>query len=291
MRKGAPRLPLRVIVRAVGMVPVIAGLSVIGAATRLGPPMAGCALASTVHHAAFLAEHADGSVVARCVTFSSDAITGEQLLSLAGSQGVEYATAGYGATGRAVCQVDNEPASYPSTCWTASSPYWAMFVSRAGGGWTYSSLGISAQTFHDGDAEGFRYESQSAGTVPVSAAGVCPPPPSPTPTPARSVPSAARAAATARAPVPPPAASTRSVAGASGLPAAASASSSPDGSSRSSAGEGATSPGAVLSTNPASARPLAGAGTWAAVALGAALVAALVTQTARSRRRSQAPRR
>ncbi|HLY14084.1 MAG TPA: hypothetical protein VKR24_07015 [Candidatus Limnocylindrales bacterium] len=92
---------------------------------------------------------------------------------------MEYRTVDFGGLSAAVCQVDSEPALFPPTCWTSSSPFWELFVARKGGGWTWSSLGMSAQVFHDGDAEGFRYEAQSD-QLPPKILGSCP---SATPTP------------------------------------------------------------------------------------------------------------
>src|SRR4029077_10954870 len=79
--------------------------------------------------------------------------------------------------------IDHEPTSYPPTCWTGTSPFWAFFVAH-GSGWAYSSLGVSSVTVHDGDAVGFRYQSQST-HAPPSISGDCP---NPTPTPAPATP-------------------------------------------------------------------------------------------------------
>lgn len=163
-----------------GWSPLALGLSVAGALVMLsaagavggGAPSApGCAVAAGVHHAALVVEHLDGAVITSCVSFTSDRITGDQLLQLSH---VEYATDDYGSMGKAVCQIDHEPATYPPGCWTSSSPYWAMYVSRGGSGWSVSNLGISSQTFGDGDAEGFRYESQSSREAPAPPVGICP---------------------------------------------------------------------------------------------------------------------
>jgi len=126
-----------------------------------------CVDAAWTHHAALVVEHSDGRVIRVCVGFDSETISGDQLLA---SSGVEAATAGTAAFGKEVCQVDGEPATYPNTCWTTTSPYWVLFVSRAGGAWTASNLGVSSQVFANGDAEGFRYDPQN---------GPEPPPPSP----------------------------------------------------------------------------------------------------------------
>jgi hypothetical protein len=125
---------------------------------------------------ALVVQHGDGSTVSKCISFSAASLTGEQVLQ---QSGVEYRTVDFGGLSAAVCQVDGEPATFPQTCWTSSSPFWELFVARKGGGWTWSSLGISALTFHDGDAEGLRYEAQSD-QLPPTLLGSCP---APTPTP------------------------------------------------------------------------------------------------------------
>ena len=126
-----------------------------------------CADAAWTHHAALVVEHGDGREVRVCVGFDGSSIGGDQLLA---ASGIEAATAGTAAFGTEVCQVDGEPATYPNTCWTTTSPYWVVFVSRGGGPWSASNLGVSSQVFADGDAEGFRYDPQN---------GPQPPPPSP----------------------------------------------------------------------------------------------------------------
>jgi hypothetical protein len=135
-------------------------------------PLSGVVCAgSGPHHAALVVEHADGRLVTRCVAFSAAQITGEQLLA---RSGIEYATVGFGGFGDAVCQIDGEPASFPASCWTSTSPYWIFFVARAGGTWSSSSLGVTSQVLRDGDAAGFRYESQSGPPLaPAPATGVC----------------------------------------------------------------------------------------------------------------------
>jgi hypothetical protein len=268
------------------VVPVLASLTVVGAAARVGPPVATCAQAATLHHAALVVEHGDGVVIRRCVAFSGDSITGDQLLA---ASHVQYATAAYGGTGKAVCQIDYEPTSYPPGCWTTSSPYWAMFVSRGGGGWRISSLGISSQTFRDGDAEGFRYEGQSDYSVPPGPAGVCPLPATPTAVPARTPepapnrsggPGATRAAT--------PSSTARALSGV----AASSVAPSPSVNPTPRAGATGT-PSVAAATNPGRRPPAQptsfSASALAASALGAALLLLLAVQTRRLRRGPSPP--
>jgi hypothetical protein len=114
-------------------------------------------------------EHADGSTVTRCVAFDTDAIPGEQLLTLSG---IGWSSQSFGGFGDAVCALDGEPARY-AEC-PGKDRYWAVFVARAGGSWQLANVGISTLVLHDGDAEGFRYVAASGAlAAPVSAVGVC----------------------------------------------------------------------------------------------------------------------
>jgi hypothetical protein len=268
------------LLRLLPALPLLVGLTTVGTITAVGPSAVGCASAAPAHHAALIIEHGNGTVVARCVSFDGDSIPGEQLLQLARAQwGLEYATATYsGGTGDAVCQIDYEPAQYPSGCWTASSPYWAMYVSRGGGGWSPSNLGVSSQTFRDGDAEGFRYEGQSAYLTPSSPAGICPAP-TPPPTPAATPRSTPRPTAPAPARHPPAATATPG-------PVAVGPVANPPG--------GATAPSSatpdvvVVAGSSGSRRAssfIPGSGALAASALAAALVALLIVQVIRQRGR------
>ncbi len=275
------RLPIRVLVRLAAVGPVLASLTVVSAATRLGPSISGCAQASSVHHAALIVDHSDGSghglgpVITVCVPFSEDAITGETLLA---RSGVQYAT---GDSGQAVCQIDSEPTSYKPQCLSAGSPYWAMYVSRGGGSWTYSNLGFSAQTFRDGDAEGFRFEGQSDKNIPSSPSGVCPVASHVTPASTRSAtpvppttgsvtsPPAPASSASARSPLSPP----------SGVAASSSPSSSAT----------ARPAASIVSTNRATPLRTDRGGAWVAGAVAGLLLMGLVAQVARRRR--QTPQR
>ena len=144
---------------------------VAGWAAPLLPGAATCAAAGYTSRLALVVEHADGRAVRLCIGFDSASITGEQVLR---ASGLEYATASFPPLGDAVCQIDSEPATYPPSCWTTTSPYWTMFVSRAGGPWSVAGHGVSSQTFGDGDAEGFRYDPQSGPvTPPISPGGIC----------------------------------------------------------------------------------------------------------------------
>jgi len=155
MRRLALLLPAAILAALVSLAPV-------------GSVVPGCAAAGS-NHAPLVVEHADGSVVTRCVAFDSDSISGEDLLN---RSGLAWSAQTFGGFGDAVCALDGEPAQYTECL--GKDRYWAVFVARAGGSWQLANVGISTMTLHDGDAEGFRYVPASGvPAAPVSATGVC----------------------------------------------------------------------------------------------------------------------
>ena len=150
---------------------VTASIFLGGGASALVPTALTCAATGYTSHVALVVEHADGHTIRRCVGFNGQTITGAQVLK---ASGLEVGTVTYASLGEAVCQIDAEPASYPPSCLTSTSPYWATFVSRHGGPWTAADHGVSSETFASGDAEGFRYDPQSgSAAAPSSPAGAC----------------------------------------------------------------------------------------------------------------------
>jgi hypothetical protein len=281
MRTAA--LATRALRLAAASLPVVAGFTVVGAVSRVGLVAAGCAQASSAHHAALVVEHGNGVVIRVCVSFSGAQITGEELLQ---RSGIEYSTQPFGGNGDAVCQVDNEPAGY-TNCFQ-DGKFWAMFVSRSDRTWAYSLQGVSTAEFGDGDAEGFRYQSQSGSSPPgASPAGVCP-----APVPATPVPRPTSASAASARPGPTAAATSHP---ASTAPAGSKASASPAGdapSGSASPGGGSIPPVGAQTTvgaPPPRTPGSANAGVWIASGLGASLLLLLLAQMARSRRTRPAP--
>lgn len=193
---------MRRLVRVALAVPVVAfGLSAVSTVARTGPVQPLCAQASFSHRAGLVVEHADGQVIRRCVGFDTSTATALHVLQ---ASGLEVAISSYGGgLGAAICQIDNEPATYPPGCFSTSGSYWVLFVSRGGGAWATSDLGVSNVTVNGGDDIGFRYDSQT-GTdpPPPSPSGTCPavtPPPTRTPTAAGTPASSAHALASSSA--------------------------------------------------------------------------------------------
>jgi hypothetical protein len=157
------------------ILPIAAALAALASLAPGTPAASPCAAAGS-HSAALVVEHADGSTVTRCVAFDTDAISGEQLLTLSG---IGWSSQSFGDFGDAACALDGEPARY-AEC-PGTDRYWAVFVAQAGGSWQLANVGISALALHDGDAEGFRYVPASGvPAAPPSPAGVCAAPPSQT---------------------------------------------------------------------------------------------------------------
>ncbi|HEX7496998.1 MAG TPA: hypothetical protein VF344_00830 [Candidatus Limnocylindrales bacterium] len=192
------------VIRRLALLLPVAILAALASLAPVATVVPGCAAAGS-NHAALLVEHADGSVVTRCVAFDSGSISGEELLNRAG---IAWSAKTFGGFGDAVCALDGEPAQY-ADC-PGKDRYWAVFVARAGASWQLANVGISALTMHDGDAEGFRFVPASGlPSAPVSPAGVCAAVVA-TQTPAPAGASTPRPSTAAGATVPPPPAETMS---------------------------------------------------------------------------------
>jgi hypothetical protein len=152
-----------------------ARLSAAGAAAIAAALLAVHPVHAAVHHAALVIQHSGGSVLARCVAFAEEQITGLQLVQ---RSGVEYNAQTFGSIGSAMCQIDREPSTVPSGCF-GSGAYWQYFH-RQGGGWQASPVGASSSVLRDGDMDGWRY-AVGANVAPgnVTFAAVCSPPPPP----------------------------------------------------------------------------------------------------------------
>lgn len=120
------------------------------------------------HRAALLIEHSNGSLIARCIAFAEEAISGLQLIE---RSGIQSRTQPFGDVGVAVCQLDFEPAQAPENCF-GSGPYW-QYYRHAASGWRLSATGASGTPVHDGDLDGWHYAAGPQAPPPVSFAQVC----------------------------------------------------------------------------------------------------------------------
>jgi len=95
-----------------------------------------------------------------------------------------------------VCKVDGQPAS--GDC-LQTDAYWAFFVSRSGGNWVYSSLGVYAQSVKAGDTVALVWQSSASRRQPGGAPWQ-PPAAAPTATPTSSAPAPSAPAASSPKP-------------------------------------------------------------------------------------------
>ena len=261
------------LVRIALLLPLLAaGITAVSSTAGVGPAAPLCAQAAFLHRVGLVVEHGDGPVVRRCVGFDTSTATALAVLQ---ASGLEVGEISYGGLGTAICQIDNEPAIYPPSCFSGAGSYWVLFVSHAGGAWVTSALGASSVTVADGDDIGFRFDPQTgADPPPPSPAGTCPvltPPPAATPTP------------TVRASPRPNATSTPSAVTSTSRPAAPPPTSTPTAGVLGLVTPGAT-PASAGSLSPGSARPGVNLGILLAVIGAGALVGLLGTQALRRRR-------
>jgi hypothetical protein len=126
-------------------------------------PTSSCVNAAAPHHAYVVVEHLSSASVQKCVGFTGDTIDGQALMD---QSGIEFQAQTF-SFGKAVCQVDNEPAQY-SACFPQNQPYWALFI-ETGGAWTAAATGYTDAKLHDKEALGWHY-------VQASDASPAPPP-------------------------------------------------------------------------------------------------------------------
>ena len=119
--------------------------------TSQATPTNSCANAGAAHHAYVVVQHLSGATVQKCVGFAGDTINGQALMD---QSGVEYQAQTF-SFGKAVCQVDNEPTSYPK-CFPDKQPYWSLFV-ETGGAWASAANGYTTVNLHDKEALGWHY--------------------------------------------------------------------------------------------------------------------------------------
>ncbi len=133
-------------------------------------------LTATVHRAGIVVTFGDGHTDRYCVEFSTDSITGIQLLE---SSGLHIVTTGAAGLGGAVCAIGADGSTDPTHCFTPCTPtclYWKYFGFK-NGVWAYAASGAS-RTIHDGDVDGWAWGSGGAttGAVPGQPGVICPTP-------------------------------------------------------------------------------------------------------------------
>src|SRR5260370_11270901 len=130
-------------------------------AASTSSPATTCVNPSAAHRAYVVVEHADAShEFQKCVGFAGDTIDGQTLMD---QTGIEYQTQTF-SFGKAVCQVDNEPAQY-TKCFADTGPNWTLFV-ETNGAWAEAQTGYTQVTLHDKDALGWTYTSDQSPAPP-----------------------------------------------------------------------------------------------------------------------------
>lgn len=122
-----------------------------------------CVNAKAAHRAYVVVEHLSGATVQRCVGFDGEQINADDLMK---QSGIEYNTQTFSGLGKAVCQLDNEPAQF-TECFPKDKPFWALLISTGGGPWTDASTGVSAVNLKNGDALGWQYRAPTGSPSPL----------------------------------------------------------------------------------------------------------------------------
>ena len=157
------------------------------------------ACAASTHHAALIVDIGNG-VERRCVGFDATTISGKDVLDRA-NVGVVYKEYSYGP---AVCSILGVGQPSSNCLGENGGGHWSYYRAAKGTSvFAVSSFGVSSTEVHDGDVEGWHWQT---GVPPYSpASDVCaspaptptspPPPPPAAPTPAQPVPTTARVGA------------------------------------------------------------------------------------------------
>ncbi len=120
--------------------------------------------AQTEYHAGIVVSFADGVDEYRCVPFTSDQITGYQLLDLTDLT----VSAEYSGLGSAICGIQQTGCTVSQDscfceCTGNECMYWSYWL-QENGAWTYSTLGSSAITVRDGDVQGWSWSEGALNT-------------------------------------------------------------------------------------------------------------------------------
>jgi hypothetical protein len=133
-----------------------------GTQTAASPAAAACADARAAHKAYVVVQHAAGRTVQKCVGFDAAEINGEDLMQ---KSRIEFQAQSFSGIGKAVCQLDNEPAQF-TECFPKDRPYWALYTSQSGGPWQQAQAAYPSLQLKDGDAVGWEYQSATASPPP-----------------------------------------------------------------------------------------------------------------------------
>ena len=96
-----------------------------------------------------------GATVSKWVRLAADSNDAASSMRESGA-GYQAQSSGFG---EAVCQVNNEPTSFPK-CFPPDQPYWSLFV-EIGGAWASAPNGYATVNLHDKEALGWHYVQQT----------------------------------------------------------------------------------------------------------------------------------
>lgn len=121
-----------------------------------------CVNASAAHHAYVMVEHSSMTTIQKCVGFSGDTIDGQSVMD---QSGIKYQAQDFhGSLGKAMCQIDNEPAHYDK-CFSDNGPWWLLFVDT-GGQWAAAQSGYQKVMLHDKESLGWVFTAASSPAPP-----------------------------------------------------------------------------------------------------------------------------
>jgi hypothetical protein len=131
------------------------------------PSSASANTQGALHRAGLVVRFGNGSVTARCVTFSEPSLAGLELLMRAGLSIVVDLNSSIGA---GVCKIGTEGCDRGKSCFCqcegSTCAYWQYFHLQAERGeWKYSNLGASVYTIADGAVEGWAWGNNVAPPV------------------------------------------------------------------------------------------------------------------------------
>ncbi|MBN2004617.1 MAG: hypothetical protein JXA21_14775 [Anaerolineae bacterium] len=134
---------------------------------------------------AALVVHFGDRTLTRCVAFDEPELSGYEVLARSGLPFVASFDAGPGA---AICAIDGLGCPAESCLLCQAPRYWSYWR-LDGGNWTYSALGSSNTTVHNGDVDGWSWGSGDPPPAANFDAICAPPPPTDTPVPPTATPS------------------------------------------------------------------------------------------------------
>lgn len=139
------------------------------------------------HRAGLVVQTGDGQVQTACVDLGADGVaTGLDVLE---ASGLTLITAGDTTSGVVVCKLAEDGCNFPDEacfCHCTMQPgqpctTW-MYYHQSNGQWTYSVVGASSYTVHDGDVEGWAWGTSGTQPPRFTFDDLCPAASTPTPT-------------------------------------------------------------------------------------------------------------